>query len=415
MKALLSISLCIGFLGVAPQVHAAPPVATDSPEHQRALELVAQLGSQRYKEREKAASELVKMGRIARKALEAGKANKDPEIYTRCEQLLPQALALDLLHRIEEYLKDTDGKKEHDLPMLKLFQEKIGKGPAERKLFGEMLKMNGSLLEYVEENPEKASQKVSQRIAEMYQELFGNQFGRVGGYRPNALNPHDLCCVMFATTSPSYKPTQPDWMLANLYNQPPFTNLLKSTDANSGGYRKIFMAHLEARMDDNTINNCSWMLCQHQIKEGADVLAKALKNGKATQVYTKANAICCVGTLGNKDHIPQLADLLKDDTMIQQFFGQNGLNRGEIKVKDVALAMTIHLSGKNPKDYGFTMWQVYPNQMIQYHQLGFVNADDRTNAFKKWDTDSKKPPEAKKEEPKKEEPKKEAPKAPLPK
>lgn len=400
MKTLLSSILLFS----ASVVLAAPPVAKDSPEDKKAHELISQLGSKKYREREKAAAKLIHMGRSAKEALISGKVHPDPEVQTRTQQLLPQALSLDLMLRIERFVKDTDGKLEHDLPMLKFYREKIGTDENARKLFAEMLKTNGELLDSVEEEPAKLAERIQQKSQEMYQEMFGNQFGGFrGSYRPNAFNANELCCLLFVSTSPAYKPTQPDWMLSNLYTQQNFTSHLKDEKTGSA-YRKVFFTYLDARMDDNTINQCVWMLTQHRIKEGADILAKAIKNGKASQVYTKANAMCCIGTLGDKSHLPVFEPMLKDDKLVQQFNNGRGQG-GEIKVKDVALAMTIYLSGKNPKDFGFTMWNVYPNQLIQYNQLGFGSPDDRAAAFKKWEEEAKKPV-VKKDEPKKDGPKK---------
>jgi hypothetical protein len=386
----MKLTLSIAGLFLAGTVLAAPPVAPDSPENHKAQELVLQLGSKKYREREKAAAELIQMGRSAKPALVDGNKNPDPEVQSRCSQLLPQALALDLLYRIERFLKDTDGKLEHDLPLWKEFRQRIGSDENSRKLFAEMLTVNGAILEAVEEEPAKVTELIQRRYQEMYFEMFGNPFGGGfrGGYQPGKLNANELCCLMFAASMPAYKPNQPDWMLSNLYTQPNFTTQLKDEKAGTA-YRKVFFHYLDTRMDDNTINQCVWMLGQNKIKEGADIMAKALKDGKATQVYTKANAMCCIGTLGSKEHLKAFESFLKDDTQVQQFFVGGG-QRGSIKVRDVALAMTIHLSGKNPKDFGFTMWNVYPNQLIQYHQIGFGTDEERANAFKKWDEEVKK-------------------------
>ncbi len=370
-------------------VLAAPPVTADSPQSRKARELVSHLGDAKYRDREKAAAELIRMGRSAKLALQEGRNSSDPEVHTRCEQLLPQALTLDLMFRIDRFLKDTDGKLEHDLPLWKEYRKQIGSDDNARKLFAEMLKVNGALLEAVEEEPSKLTEMVQRRYQEIYQEMFGNQLGGFrGGYQPGRLNASELCCILFACSMPAYKPNQPDWMLSNLYTQPNFTNQLRDEKSGSA-YRKVFFHYLDARMDDNTINQCVWMLSQYKIKEGADIIAKALKDGKATQVYTKANALCCVGTLGSKEHLKVFETFLKDDSQVQQFFVGGG-QQGVIKVRDVALAMTIHLSGKNPRDFGFTMWNVYPNQLIQYHQLGFSSDQDRAAAFKKWDDQAKK-------------------------
>ena len=57
----------------------------------KAKSLIQQLGSPRYRERERAATDLLHMGRGAIAALNEGKTHPDPEVQARCEQLLPQA------------------------------------------------------------------------------------------------------------------------------------------------------------------------------------------------------------------------------------------------------------------------------------------------------------------------------------
>ncbi|HEX3150516.1 MAG TPA: hypothetical protein VHR66_20730 [Gemmataceae bacterium] len=377
---------------LATSAFAVPPNAADPAEQKKAEELVRQLASPSYRDREKAATALIQMGRAARTALVEGKKSADAEVYNRCEQILPQAQALDLAFRLDRFLKDTDGKLEHDLPLWKQYREKIGTDDPARKLYAEMIKANGVLLAAVEEEPKRATLRVQQRYHEMYQEMFGspNGLGRAN-YRPTALNAAELCCVLFAAAQPAYEPGergQPDWMLANLYTQAVFANQLRDERAGVA-YRKVFFNFLEARMDENTINNSVWTLCQYKLKEGADLMVKALKQKKIGQVYTKASAICCIGTLGSKEHLAAIADYLKDETEVQKFVGR--LGRGTVKIQDVALAMSIHLSGKNPKDFGFAQWNVYPNQLIQYHQLGFTSDEDRAAAFKKWDEEAKTP------------------------
>jgi hypothetical protein len=386
--------LCIAlFAGAAV---AGPPAPVPPADPKVAIEFVRQLGSLRYRDREKAAAELVRMGRAAKPFLVAGKDNPDPEVQERCAQLLPQALALDLAFRVDRYLTDTEGKLDHDLPLLKQYRESMGTDEPARKLFAEMLKANAPLFELAQEEPAKVTDRVQQRYLEMYSELFGSPFGAGfrGSYRPGALNVPELCAVLFVSTMPAYKPAQPDWLLANLYTQPGFVNLLKDEKAGNA-HRKLFFHYVEARADDNLVNQCAWLFAQYRIKEGVDVIGRVLQAGKLTQVYSKAQALCCIGTLGSKEHVKLVKPFLTDVTQVQPFFVGRG-QRGEVKMKDVALAMTIHLSGQNPKDYGFTMWQVYPNQLLQYHQLGFGSDEERAAAFKKWADESKSPPAPKK-------------------
>jgi hypothetical protein len=384
MKSVFAL-ICILTTGVELTAGPTPP---DPADNKKAKELVVLLGSPKYKERERAATELIKMGRAAKPALVDGKTNSpDPEVQTRCQQLLPQALALDLMFRIDRFLKDTDGKLEHDLPLWKPYRDQIGSDESARKLFAEMLKVNGALLESVTEEPDRLAERVQQRTQEIYQEMFGNGFR--GGYRPGAMNVNELCCLLFVMAHPGYKPAQQDWMFSQLFTQSSFTSLLKD-EKKGAAHRKLFYHYLDVRMDENTLHQCAWMFCNNKMKEGADIIAKAIKDGKASQVYTKATALCCIGTLGGKEHLKVFEPYLKDDTDVQPVFVGGAAQRGMVKLRDVALALTIHLNGKNPKDYGFVMWQVYPGQILQYHQLGFATSEERNDAFKKWDEEVKK-------------------------
>ncbi|MCI0700811.1 MAG: hypothetical protein L0241_06995, partial [Planctomycetia bacterium] len=110
-------------LGIVATTLAAPPspdpksLTIPQEELSKARELVQQLGSEKYSEREEAQRELAAMGRLARPALLDGvSGDPDPEIRLRCQTLLPKANADDLKARLETFLADTEGKYEHDLP-----------------------------------------------------------------------------------------------------------------------------------------------------------------------------------------------------------------------------------------------------------------------------------------------------------
>lgn len=147
--------LCLALFAGAAAGGPPAPVAPADPKV--AAEFVRQLGSPRYRDRERAAAELVRMGRAAKPFLVDGKNNPDPEVQERSAQLLPQALALDLANRVDRYLTDTEGKQDHDLPLLKPYRESIGTDEPARKLFAEMLKGNAALLEMAQEEPAKVT------------------------------------------------------------------------------------------------------------------------------------------------------------------------------------------------------------------------------------------------------------------
>src|SRR5580692_645020 len=87
-------------------------------EISKARELIRRLGSEVYREREEAQSDLAKMGRMARPAL-------------------LKAGAEDLKARLETFLADSESKYEHDLPGLKHFRKIAGADKEARDLFVE--------------------------------------------------------------------------------------------------------------------------------------------------------------------------------------------------------------------------------------------------------------------------------------
>src|SRR5262245_13908089 len=119
-------------------VHSAEPSQPSvQPDAARASELVLQLADPRFKVRDAAAREIKKLGRLAKPALLEGMKSKDPEVWSRCTQLLPEVLALDLKARVDAFLADTEGKQKHELPMMERYQKFAGNDVPARKLYAE--------------------------------------------------------------------------------------------------------------------------------------------------------------------------------------------------------------------------------------------------------------------------------------
>src|SRR5262249_39994542 len=143
MRAILILVLTSGLAKADPR-----PGDEGTPEFQKAATLVKQLGDKRYSAREAAAKQLIEMGPAAFPALTAGTKSEDEEVRNRSIALLPQAKAAEWKRRATAYLADTEGQQKHDLPLRAEWDKMIGKPDVgSRKLFAEMVKTNGELLE----------------------------------------------------------------------------------------------------------------------------------------------------------------------------------------------------------------------------------------------------------------------------
>ena len=120
LRSCFAFLLSVGLAGAATAASPDPKSLTIPAEELAAQrELVQQLGSEQFAEREKAEDELAKMGRSARSALVEGGEHR-PEPGSSCAVFLAtaRAISLDIKARLDVFLADTDGKFEHDLPRL---------------------------------------------------------------------------------------------------------------------------------------------------------------------------------------------------------------------------------------------------------------------------------------------------------
>src|SRR4051812_16983265 len=167
-----------------------------TPEFDKAAALVKQLGHPRFAVREAAGKQLLEMGGSAAAALRAGTKSEDEEVRTRCASLLPQAKADGWKKRAEAYLADAEGKEKHDLPLRAEWEKLTGKPDAgSRKLFADMVRTSGELLDAVAADPKAAAGKVSARAREIFDRVTTAK-GQVKA------EPGELAAVLFADLAP---------------------------------------------------------------------------------------------------------------------------------------------------------------------------------------------------------------------
>ncbi|MCE9530750.1 MAG: hypothetical protein K8T89_06445 [Planctomycetes bacterium] len=352
-----------------------------TPESLKAIELVRDLGDARYKVRDEAARELKKLGRHAKAALLDGMKSTDPEVWNHCAQLLPEVMALDLKARVDGFLADADGKLKHDLPMMDSYQKLVGNDAPSRKLYADMVKTNAAFLEACEQAPKLAGEKYAIRAQELQQHLFGPWSGT--GARPQ-LQASDLAPLFLIGADPvmtkgivTANNINP---VSNFLWQQPFQNALRNGEQ-AVPFRKLFFAWAENRNDINSISQTLSVIQNMNLKEGIDFAVKVMKM-KDLQIWTRAQALTCVGKMGGKEHLAAMEAMLEDKTQVTNI-QWNNVNIST-QINDIALAMAIHLSGQKHNEYGFDALQSQPGLLWAYHYLGFSTDEKRKVAYKKY-------------------------------
>jgi hypothetical protein len=126
-------------------------------------------------------------------------------------------------------------------------------------------------------------------------------------------------------------------------------------------------------------------------QELEDALPLALeiieRNPKYLVVGTslKMNALLAVGKLGSEKHVDAVESLLEDRGELQigqQVNGVQGVT--SLQVRDVALAVLLHLTEQEPLTYGFMHAQANPVLVFNLQTLSLENDERRATAIERW-------------------------------
>ena len=347
-------------------------------ELKKAQQLVRQLGSEVYQEREQAIQLLQQMGLPAKLALQQGLIDPDLEIRRRCEELLPDILELDLRNRISAFLADKEGKSDHDLPHWSRYREVAGSDAGSRQLFCEMLQ--GDTLTFLlncASNPDRQSDTLERYVRLMQTRAFQPAPGRVAGQYTRG----DIAAVLFIGSEVKIQNQQSPNLISSMFYQQTARTALADPAVGSA-FKKLTLRWMSSQTNENVILQLCNVIQNLNLKEGADFLTTVIKEKKVRGISLAQAAINLART-GNKDHVALLETLLKDETVLAQMIQLNQI-RGTTEVRDVALAMLVHLTGQSHKEYGFSFLSQYPNLMWSPHYLGFSTPQQRENAHEKW-------------------------------
>jgi hypothetical protein len=389
----------------------------------KARDLVRQLGSTAYRDRDRAARELAGMGRAALTALADNRDHPDPEVRTRVVALLPRAEADDLRARIDAFLADTDATYHHDLPGLARFRAVAGDDPGARDLYAQVLKDRdnydlllalrgvpgdrvaplaacaGAVACAGPETP-PATELAMALAARRY--VVQLRLGHLGGAVPLAPGggvaqqvPPDVPDVALLLLAESLveeskagvNPFQ--LQLANLLYQDSLRRPAAGEGRHGPAFRRLILHWMDTRDGITGLQNA--MSLATYLRLGEPVVAKyaaRLLTVKGGQPWVRANAAAMVARNNGRDHLLTVTRLLADATFVVR--GGPNNPQPDIQVRDVALAMALLLTDQDPAAYGLDL--ANPGAAMKYIYTTYRFSDDgkakaeakRAAALAKW-------------------------------
>ena len=336
--------------------------------------LVMQLGHSSFSVRENAEHQLVKQGLKAKAALQEGLEHFDLEVRSRCRGIWATIETLDFEQRMQAFIDDVDGKREHQLPGWIRFREVVGQDRAAREMFVEMQKSEAALMQAAEESPKAAGEMFTTICTELQRRMFSQ------------INFQDLtvgttAALLFVGSDPRVQVTdQASMLMYSLVNQTQYRQVL------AGGqqmpHAKKLLGQWVARRKSPQMAYQNMMLAmQHDLPEGLEP-ALSMVNDASVHASQRAYAVVAVAKLGSKEHIPALEKLLADASVCASY--QTRDKRISTETRDVALAALVHITNQSLPDYGFNRVQSNPQTLFYPFSLGFQDTKQRDASIAKW-------------------------------
>ena len=380
---------CILVVLIAPLVAVAAPKPGDegTPEYEKAAALVKQLGHPRFTVREAAGKRLVEMGAAAVAALRAGTKADDEEVRARCTALLPQAKAADWQRRADAYLADTAGQQKHDLPLLAEWEKVTGKPDAgTRKLYAEMIRTSGELLEGVAAGPKAARKQLADQTALLLSRVRSVK-GQVDAEAGELAALFFVEVVLSDPAPPGPRRARDRFSSpATLLSNPAWPKALDAADTGPVLRRLLAKwAGTREPRDFQAHQRFAMLVTKKPFPEAVPPLAAVAGNKTADVLSARAVAVHALGKVKSKEAETALTGLLGDSTQVFQ-----GGFDAEHHLGDMALAALVQMHGKKLSDFGLNS-QIgigFANEPGEEHislsLYGFRTADERTKAVQKW-------------------------------
>jgi hypothetical protein len=350
--------------------------AADQATAERIEALVRDLGSDQFGVRERASRDLVEMGIVTRAALERAVTSPDAEVRVRAREILTTVSETDFQERLEAFSADYDGRQHRTLPAWDQFSAQFGASRLARELFVEMQRAEPDLLAAMAAGPQPATEGLAKRAQDM-----------IDGTSEVNLGLGTVASFLFVATSEGVKVNEHGaiqllpYVVQLTYQRhnksPLWSPLLK----------KLVGRWLVKDTTSATAFTNLLMASQLELKPESLTVAGRILSSDAMQPNARQVALMAIGRWGDRSHVGLIEKSL-DDAARCELGGQPtqipGKPQGEVQIRDLALAVLLHLTDQDPRDYGSSTSNAQVPLGFPLRTLSFPDDAARAVAHKKW-------------------------------
>ncbi len=369
----------LGLTAAVLVLYAGPAAANDQRASQDQIaRLVRDLGSDKFPQRERATRELVELGIATREALVAASNDPDAEVRVRARAILATVSESDFRHRLEAFSADIDGSRKQTLPGWEQFAAQFGASQLARQLFVEMQRAEPELLAEYSKGTKAAGDALDARCHGLIQQIMQSQ-------REGMVSLGTMASLLFVGSAEGVSVDEQISMHLYpwIFYQTGFrTNA--HTGLWSGMLKKLVGMWVVKDASPGATNQNLLFAASLELKgEVLGVSARVLANPQSP-ANNRQMAILMLGKFSGKESLSTIEKLLDDTSSCGIVQANNPPRQVEVQIRDVALAVLVHLTGQNLREYGFLSAQHFPATLFQVGTLTFTDPAQREAALKKW-------------------------------
>lgn len=340
-------------------------------------ELIEQLASPSFETRDLSTKELARRGDSISSDLEKALRHADLEIRLRARELLARMSHADLQRRLNAFIEDVEGRQEHDLPGWKEYKSLVGGDKANRKLFADMVSEEIDLLRTYRTDKKRVAAMLSGRI-----EAFEN--GLIPGL-PQQASPASVATLLFLASDDRVPVnTTLGYQVYRFLNQSASRQAIEQ-GAHSPLVKELLVVWIERGMSNSSLARNGLLLAErYKLNETALSLARNLIGKEDAASYTLPYALLTIGRFGGEEDVQLVQKLLDNKAVCHTWHNGKFEKPIQVQVRDVALAVLVHLTQQDHKSYGFDLLRPDPKGMYYVYTMGFPDDAKRDKALAKW-------------------------------
>ena len=258
--------------------------------------------------------------------------------------------------RVAAFLTDPDDTKGHGLAGWSRFSKLVGGDFRSRKLFVRLYDAEPLLIELLNGDAAELNKVFNSRVDELQAALNRRVQKQIrnGNFNPNRQTAGltTAAALVFLASDPRIPRTDDlaSFVDGLIWREPLLRHVASEEGENK--YRKLVLQFVLRGMGKELDARSFGAAVVLYMPETLPSAVRVLRTPAATSPRSLEYAAMIVGHFGSREHIPLVAPLLNNNAVCWE--GQVREMHLECRVRDVALAVIIHLHGEDLGDYAFT-------------------------------------------------------------